>query len=175
VLGYVSWRDVLQRVLEGSPLVVRDMVRSAHLVPESADATDLLLELLRRKQQIAVVLDEHGGLAGIVTLEDLLEELVGEIESEHGRPTQRIRRESDGTATVQGDATLRDVNRDLELELDEPEDGTTLNALVVELAGGRIPAAGEAFEASDGTRVEVLEASPRRVRRVRLVPARGDG
>lgn len=174
VLGFISWRDVLQRVLEGRPLEVREFLRPAHLVPESADATDLLHELLRRKQQIAMVLDEHGGLAGIVTLEDLLEELVGEIESEHGRPAQRVKRESDGSAMVQGDTPLRDVNRELALELDEPEDGTTLNALIVQLAGGRIPAAGENFEASDGTRLEVLEASPRRVRRVRLVPAHAD-
>ena len=70
-----------------------------------------------------------------------------------------------------GDAALRDVNRELGLELDEPAEGSTVNALLVELAQGRIPSTGEVFEASDGTRLEVVEASPRRVRRVRVVLA----
>jgi putative hemolysin len=170
VVGFLSWRDVIERVWDGRPIVVAELVRPVHLVPETQGATDLLHDLLRRNQQLAVVLDEHGGVAGIVTLEDLLEELVGEIESEHGQPAPRIQPAQDGSATVLGDAALRDVNRELEIELDEPSEGSTVNALLVELARGRIPATGEAFEASDGTRLEVLEASPRRVRRARVVP-----
>lgn len=171
VVGYISWRDVFQRVWDGQPLQLAEFVRPVPLIPETMGATDLLHDLLRRNQHIAVALDEHGGVAGVVTLEDLLEELVGEIESEHTMSSKRIQRGSDGSATVPGDAALRDVNRELGLELDEPEEGITMNALLVELAGGRIPATGEVFEAEDGTRLEVVEASPRRVRRVRLVPA----
>ena len=171
VVGYISWRDVFQRVWDGVPIKVSEIIRPVYMVPETMSATDLLHDLLRRRQQIAITLDEHGGLAGIVTLEDLLEELVGEIDSEHGRTEDRIQREPAGSAVVLGDVALRDINRELDIELDQPEEGTTLNALLVHLAGGRIPAVGEVFESTDGTRLEVLEASPRRVRRARAVPA----
>jgi putative hemolysin len=171
VIGYLSWRDVFQRVWSGESPDVEELVRPVHLVPETMPATDLLRELLRRRQQLAVVVDEHGGVAGIVTLEDLLEELVGEIDSEHDPATERIWPADDGTARVLGDATLRDVNRALGTALQEPLEGTTVNALLVELAGDRIPQVGETFAGGDGTRLEVLEASPRRVRQVRLRPA----
>jgi putative hemolysin len=170
VVGYLSWRDVFQRVWAGAELDVRDLVRPAHLVPETMPAMDLLHELLRERLHLAIAVDEHGGVAGIVTLEDLLEELVGEIESEHGRKTERIRREHDGAAIVLGETPLRDIDRELDLDLEQPAESTTLNGLLLELAEGRIPRAGETFTANDGTRLEVREASPRRVRQVRVVP-----
>jgi len=170
VVGYLSWRDVFQRVWAGAPFDVREIVRPAHFVPETMPAMDLLHELLRERLHLAIAVDEHGGVAGIVTLEDLLEELVGEIESEHGRATDRIRREGDGAAIVAGETPLRDVDRELDLDLEQPAESTTLNGLLLELADGRIPRAGESFTARDGTRLEVREASPRRVRQVRIVP-----
>jgi len=170
VVGYLSWRDVFERVWKREPVDVSELVRPAYLVPETMSATDLLHELLQQRLQLAVAIDEHGGVAGIVTLEDLLEELVGEIESEHGRQPQRIWREPDGSALVLGEVALRDVNRALDIALDEPAEGTTLNSLLVELAGGRIPTGGESFTARDGTRLEIREASPRRVRRVHVTP-----
>jgi putative hemolysin len=170
VVGYISWRDVFQRVWSGEPPRVEELVRPVPLVPETMPATDLLHELLRRRQHLAVAVDEHGGMAGIVTLEDLLEELVGEIDSEHDAVTQMVVREEDGGAVVRGEAALRDVNRALGTALETPEEGTSVNARLVELAGGRIPQVGEVFAGGDGTRLEVLEASPRRVRQVRVVP-----
>ena len=170
VVGYLSWRDVFQRVWAGVPFDVRELVRPAHFVPETMPAMDLLHEFLRERLHLAIAVDEHGGVAGIVTLEDLLEELVGEIESEHGRKNERIRRESDGSAIVAGETPLRDIDRELDLDLEQPAESTTLNGLLLELADGRIPRAGEIFTARDGTRLEVREASPRRVRQVRVVP-----
>jgi putative hemolysin len=103
-----------------------------------------------------------------VTLEDLPEELVGEITSEHGTPPVAFRAESGGSAVVQGTATVRDVNRELGLSLPEPATGTTIAGLCVQLAGGSIPATGDLLVAEGGARIEVLEASTRRVRSVRL-------
>jgi magnesium and cobalt exporter, CNNM family len=170
VVGYLSWRDVFQRVWAGVPFDVRELVRPAHFVPETMPAMDLLHEVLRERLHLAIAVDEHGGVAGIVTLEDLLEELVGEIESEHGRKTDRMRREVDGSALVAGETPLRDIDRELDLDLEQPAESTTLSGLLLELADGRIPRAGESFTARDGTRLEVREASPRRVRQVRVVP-----
>lgn len=168
VVGYLSLRDVFQSLQEGGDHGVAELLRPAQLVPETLGASDLLRQMLRTRQHLALVVDEHGGVAGLVTLEDLLEELVGEIDSEHSSVYERIRREPDGAATVLGETPLRDLNRALGVRMAPPREGSTLNALLVELAGGRIPERGERFAASDGTQLEVLEASARRVRQARV-------
>jgi putative hemolysin len=150
------------------------MMRAAYFVPESTSALHLLHEMRHRRIHLAIVVDEHGGMAGIVTLEDLLEELVGEIVSEHQKtPAEEMQREPDGAIVVPGTAAIRDVNRELSIDLEEPEVATTLGGLMIELAGGRIPRIDERFVAHDGTELEVLDASVRRVRSVRVrAPAR---
>ncbi|MCY2960627.1 MAG: hemolysin family protein [Planctomycetota bacterium] len=167
VKGYVSWRDVLERLWDGRPIDVASVLRPCWFVPDSTGAMDLLREMQRRRAHMAVVVDEHGGTAGIVTLEDLLEELVGEIESEHDTGDDWLAREPDGAALVQGTASIRDVNRALELELEEPDDVTTISGLCVRIAGGRLPRRGEVLRA-DGATLEAVEVSNRRVRSVRI-------
>lgn len=170
VVGYLSWRDVVERVWTGRPVVPREVLREAHLVPMSAPATPLLRDMLRTRRHLVIVVDEHGGMGGIVTLEDLLEELVGEIESEHGAPAERVERLPDGSTQVLGELALRDVDRELGTALEEEAEADTVSGLLVHLAGDRIPRSGEMFEANDGTKLKVIEASPRRVRRVAVTP-----
>jgi putative hemolysin len=117
-----------------------------------------------------VVVDEHGGVAGLLTLEDLVEELVGDILGEQEQPEQLLEREPGGTARARGDAPIREVNRALALDLPEGEGYTTLAGLCIALAGS-VPERGARLRAPDGTEVEVLEASPRLVRLVRIWPA----
>jgi len=178
VIGYVSWRDVVERLWEGRPLAMADLLREAPYVPESMPAVELLKDMQRKRAHIAFVVDEHGGFSGIVTLEDLLEELVGEIVSEHDDETPPIRIERDGSALVLGTCALRDVDRELDLELDKLDDSTTMGGLCAALAGGRVPRAGEALEAGAAARLEIVESSPRRVRLVRVrrvePPAEGE-
>lgn len=172
VLGYVSWHDVMQVLWDQVPLDLRAVLRKAHFVPESMPASNLLETMRRERLQLVFVADEHGGVAGIVTVEDLLEELVGEIESEHDSlRVQHVQPQADGSTIVSGTTPVREVNRELELDLEEAEGGTTIGWLVTVLAGGRIPAAGESFRTPDGTCLEVLEASPRRVRKLRVIRA----
>ena len=168
VVGYVSWRDVVERLWEGRPLAMQELLREAPYVPESMPAVDLLKDMQRNRAHIAFVVDEHGGFSGIVTLEDLLEELVGEIVSEHDDETPSIRAERDGSALVLGTCALRDVDRELDLELDKLDDSTTMGGLCTALAGGRVPRGGETLTAGDEAKLEVVEASPRRVRLVRV-------
>jgi putative hemolysin len=170
IVGYLSWRDVVERVWGGRPVVLRELLRDVNMVPVSAPAAPLLREMLRTRRHLVIVVDEHGGMAGIVTLEDLLEELVGEIDSEHGKPRERVERRPDGSAQVVGELALREVDRELGTALEEEAEADTVGGLLVQLAGDRIPRSGETFEATDGTRLEVLDASPRRVRRVAVVP-----
>jgi len=174
IVGYVVARDVLALAWEKGLLVLEDILRPPHKVPESTRALDLLREMQRRRTQMAVVVDDHGGLSGLVTTEDLIEELVGDIMSEDDVPEQFFTREPSGTILVQGWASVRKVNRDLHLDLPVGKDRTTIAGLCMSLAQA-IPQAGERLTTDNGTVLEVIEASPRRVRRVRVHPvATGD-
>jgi magnesium and cobalt exporter, CNNM family len=169
IIGYVVARDVLALKWEGGLVVLEDILRPAHKVPESTRALDLLREMQRRRTQMALVIDDNGGLSGLVTTEDLIEELVGDIMSEDDVPEQFFTREPSGTFVVQGWASVRKVNRDLHLDLPVGKDRTTIAGLCMSLAQA-IPQAGEQLTTDNGTVLEVIEASPRRVRRVRIHP-----
>ena len=169
IIGYVVARDVLALAWEKGLLVLEDILRPPHKVSEGTRALDLLREMQRRRTQMAVVLDDQGGLSGLVTTEDLIEELVGDIMSEDDVPEVFFTREPAGTILVQGWASVRKVNRDLHLDLPVGKDRTTIAGLCMSLAQA-IPQAGEKLTTDKGTVLEVVEASPRRVRRVRIHP-----
>jgi putative hemolysin len=173
VVGYVAARDVLERVWSGEPFDLGALMRPAYFVPETKPAIDLLQEMRTRRLPLALVVEEMGGLAGLVTLEDLLEELVGEIFSEHARHLPHpIQRQPDGSVLVNGATPIREVNRELGLDLPEEGDWTTVAGLVL-ARSGRIPAAGERVVLEGGVTLEVADASPRRVRTVRIHPPSG--
>ena len=167
VVGYVIAKDLLAVAWEGQLIVLEDVTRPPWFAFESMLAIDALKELQRRRMQLGIVVDERGGVAGLVTVEDLVEELVGEISSEFETPEELIQRESPTTAVVQGTAALRDVNRALGLELEEGQGWSTVGGLCSARTGA-IPERGTRMTLEDGTVLEVLEASPRRVRSVRI-------
>jgi putative hemolysin len=169
IVGYVVARDVLALSWEQGLIQFDDILRPPYVVGERTRALDLLREMQRRRVQMAVVTDEHGGLAGLVTIEDLVEELVGDIFNEDDEPEKLIEREPSGTAIAEGWAPVRKVNRALDLDLPVGADRTTIAGLCMSLAQS-IPQAGERLTTEDGTVLEVVEASPRRVRRVRIHP-----
>jgi putative hemolysin len=171
IVGYVVAKDVVLWSQEPSLLVLDDILRPAYFVPESTRAGDVLKEMQRRRTQIAVVLDEFGSTAGLVTIEDLVEELVGDIAAEHESPPTAISLGPDGSVALSASTAIREVNRALDLDLPEGDGFSTLAGLCMHLAG-RIPATGIRLRSQDGTEIEVLEASPRRVERVRIRPRR---
>jgi len=142
------------------------MRRDVHFVPESKLGSDLLREMQKQNIRMAIVVDEYGGVAGLVTIEDLVEEIVGEIRDERDKP--EIVRDGDRSFIVAGSM---DVDRLNELFGTKPEgkDSATIAGLVSELAG-RIPRRGEVVE-EDGLRFEVLESTDRKVERVRVSAA----
>lgn len=168
IVGYVIAKDLLGVAWEGHLIVLEDVMRPPFFLVESMRAMDALKELQKRRMQLAVVVDERGGVAGLVTVEDLVEELVGDILSESETPEELVTREGPTTALVQASAALRDVNRALGLELDEDQDYSTVAGLCIALAGGAIPEPGTRLQAEGGLVLEVLESSPRRVRTVRF-------
>jgi putative hemolysin len=168
VIGYISIKDIIALGWEGRLIVLDDLIRTAYFVPETMLAVDLLKEMRTRHMPLAIVVDDQGGMAGIVTIEDLLEELVGEIFNEYsGGESDTIHSEPDGSAVVRGDLPIRDVNRELSLDLEERDGYSTIAGLCLALAG-RVPKEGEWFAASDGTVLTVLRASERRIEAVRL-------
>jgi len=169
VVGYVLAKDLAVMAFEKHLLVLADLIRPVHYVPGSARAPNVLRELQRRRAQMAIVVDEHGGVAGLVTLEDLVEELVGEIVGEAEEHEPLFRPEPGGTTLVRGDAPIREVNRELEIELPEGEGYTTVAGLCISLAGA-VPERGQRLRSPEGTEIEVVEATPRMVRVLRLRP-----
>jgi putative hemolysin len=167
VVGYVIVKDLLAVAWEGTLIVLEDVLRPPYFVFESMPAIDALKELQKRRMQLAIVVDERGGVSGLVTVEDLVEELVGEIFSEFEKPEELIQREGPGTAVVQGSAALREVNRALGLELEEGQGYSTVGGLCASEAGA-IPGPGTRLTLEDGTVLEVLEATPRKVHTVRI-------
>jgi putative hemolysin len=168
IVGYVIAKDLLAVAWEGNLIVLEDVMRPPLFLVETMRAMDALKELQKRRMQLAVVVDERGGVVGLVTVEDLVEELVGDILSESETPEELVKREGPTTAVVQASAALRDVNRALGLDLDEDQDYSTVAGLCIALAGGAIPEPGTRLQAEDGLVLEVLDASPRRVRTVRF-------
>ncbi len=170
VVGYLSIKDMLATLLDGKPIIIDEIMREPYFVPDSQPAVALLNDMRRRRTPFAIVVDEQGSTSGIVTVEDLLEELVGEIYSEHsGEIPQWIKKQADGSYIVSGLAHLREVNRALGLELPEEGHWTTLAGLCLALAE-HIPLVGEKFETKNGVGLEIVDASPRRIRSVRIVP-----
>ncbi len=169
IAGYLVAREALALVWERSLIVLDDLIRPVLFVPETARAVQVLRDLQARKTHVAIVVDEHGGVAGLLTLEDLVEELVGEILGEAEEAVPWVVREPSGSAAVRGDAPIREVNRELGLALPEGRDYSTVGGLCIALAGG-IPASGTRLTAPEGSAIEVLEANPRQVRLARITP-----
>jgi putative hemolysin len=176
VVGYVAAKDVLQTALEKQVLSVDDLMRPAVFFPEAMKAVKVLKEMQEKHQKLAVIVDERGGMAGIVTMEDMLEELVGDIfsEDDRGAPAS-VRVRPDGSAFVQGNTPIREVNRALDTALPEGELWATIAGYCIALAG-HIPGPGERVVAEDGTIMEILESTPKRIRTIHVIkPARPEG
>lgn len=170
IIGYVLYKDLLPLAWEGRLIVLEDLIRPPHFVTKSLPASQLLEQMRERHQQLATVLDDHGGTAGIVTLDDLVEELTGEVlnEVQHGTPSS-IAPQADGSILVRGDTPLHQLNHELELQL--AGDGQTTIAGLSQLLAGGVPAEGALLHASDGTQLRVERASRRTVDLVRILPA----
>jgi len=175
ITGIAFAHDLLQiSDDEATTRTVASIQRPAEFVPETKRGYELLREMQREKQHMRVVIDEYGGVAGVVTIEDLLEQIVGEIEDEHDEETAEEApvREAAGSWLAPGNFSI-DRLADLfgePLDLGEEFEATTLSGLVSETEG-RIPLAGEVVILDKaGLRIEVVESTDRRVERVRIFP-----
>ena len=166
VLGFVFAKDLVTLDgVQGTSRIVPQLLRPAHVVPEGKRVAELLRELQVKQVQSAIVVDEYGGTAGLVTIEDLLEEIVGEIRDEYDDESEPIVDEGDGTFVFLGTVSVGDMVERLGVSVERDGFETVGGYLLTRL--GRVPTGGETLEI-DGLVVEVLEAERRRVRKVRV-------
>jgi CBS domain containing-hemolysin-like protein len=166
ILGILFVKDLIQ--LTGAPgetQAVAGLVRPAAFVPETKRVPEMLKEFQRKQVQMAIVVDEYGGTAGLVTLEDLLEEIVGEIRDEYDVETEPVIEEGNGSYVFSAKVNIDDVRERLDVEI-EGDGFETVGGYVLSRVG-RVPSVGETFDL-DGLVVEVLEAERRRIHRVRF-------
>lgn len=163
-------RPDLTRVDLSITIAAANMIRPVLFVPQSMPAVDLLVRMQASHTHIALVIDEYGGTDGLVSIEDLIEMVVGDIEDEHDETAPMLVQEPGGTILADARASLEEVSEAFGNDLAEVtavEDVDTIGGLVVTLAG-RVPSRGEIITAPEGLEFEVLEADPRRLRRLRL-------
>ncbi len=170
VIGMIHIKDVLQALNEGSQPSLPRLVRKVLFVSPSVRVTDLLLEMRRKRTHMALVIDEYGGIDGLVTIEDLVEQIVGEIEDEHdldGEPDMVVK--PDGSIEADARTPIEDFEAEFGTVLDEEEreEVDTLGGLVFFIAG-RVPSRGELITHPAGLEFEVVDADPRRIKRLRV-------
>jgi putative hemolysin len=166
IVGVLYAKDLL-RLSPGEPFDARRMMRTAPYVPESKTLDALLDEFRSTKVQIAIVLDEYGGTAGLATIEDILEELVGEIDDEYDQAAPPpMRRVDEDTLEVDARVHVWEINEELSVALPEGENYDTIGGFVFS-ALGKIPVRGESFQ-HENVRFEVMDAEPRRINRLRI-------
>jgi putative hemolysin len=172
VVGIAMSRDMLEvPERDAAQRTVRELMRPPLFVPESKFGSELLKEMQRKSQQMAIVIDEYGLMAGVVTVEDLVEEIVGEIGEEDRRPAPEVVRELGGSAVLRGSVAVNRIGEIFGVELPQVEEhsnAATVAGLLNSVAG-HVPRTGEAID-FDGVRFEVLEANQRKVLRVRARP-----
>lgn len=173
ILGTISAREMLRVIVAGGQATadLRQHLRPAYFVPETKPISELLAEFRRERRKIAIVLDEYGGTAGLVTITDVLAEIVGEIDVVDEDEDEPIRTLEPGVAEVDASLHVSEVNEELEVSIPEEEDYETLAGFVLAQLG-HFPKVGESF-VHEGVEYEVVEASDRRVIRVRVAQPAG--
>jgi magnesium and cobalt transporter len=179
-VGFIHIKDLLPYAVDGKSVPLSQLVRKVLFVAPSMPLLDLLLQMRLSRVHMALVVDEFGGIDGLVTIEDVIEEIVGEIEDEHdGVARPKLIERPDGTLIADGRTPIAALQERMAAPLlppDHEEGVDTLGGLVFTLAG-RIPARGEVIPHPAGIEFEVLDADPRRVKRLRVrgVPAHAEG
>jgi CBS domain containing-hemolysin-like protein len=165
IVGVVYAKDILRYLAEGrEPASVRNIARPPFVVPDGKHVDALLAEMRANKVHMAIVVDEYGGTAGLVTIEDVLEEIVGEIQDEYDREEATIQRISDEEAVMDARVSVDELNELFDLEI-EGEDFDSVGGFVYHQLG-RMPAPGDEVQ-SDGVTLRVLSVAGRRIKQVR--------
>jgi CBS domain containing-hemolysin-like protein len=166
IIGLLYAKDLLKCWgVDTSSFVLKKILRAPYYIPETKNLEELLQEFKRKRVHMAVVIDEYGGTSGIVTIEDLLEQIVGDIQDEYDSEEEWLLSQPDGTIVVDARLSIEDLEQYFGIEV-EREMFDTVGGLIFHLTG-RIPRSGEEIE-TDDIHLTVLDADERKIRRVRI-------
>ncbi|PYR40420.1 MAG: hypothetical protein DMF95_33565, partial [Acidobacteria bacterium] len=168
IAGFIFVKDLVTLSTTQDARPIAGLLRPAVVVPETKRVPELLKQFQRQQTQCAIVVDEYGGTAGLVTIEDLLEEIVGEIRDEYDVESEPIVDEGNGRYVFSGKVNIGEVAQRLDIEIEREGFETVGGYLLSHI--GRVPAVGERFEI-DGLSVEVIDAERRRINKVRMIKA----
>jgi CBS domain containing-hemolysin-like protein len=166
IIGIVHAKDILPLLARNEEIVLKNIIRKPYFIPETKKINDLMAELQQKRIQIAIVSDEFGGTAGMVTLEDIVEELVGEIQDEYDEEKPIVEKVNDREFIVNALAPIYDVNEHLPHDLPEDGDFVTVSGWIGHIFG-KIPDVGEQKE-SNGYNITVLKKSDQNIEAVKL-------
>lgn len=171
VLGTIHIKDILKSIASGQSINVETLITEIPIVSPAMPVLNLILEMQKSRRHMAMVVDEFGGIDGLVTIGDIIEAIIGEIDDEHDSDTPpQITKNADGSIIADARLSLTDFERHFDIEFDdtEHEESDTIGGLVC-LIAGRVPARGEVIHhAPSGIVFEVRSADPRRVRLMRI-------
>ncbi len=166
IIGLLYAKDLLKQWgIDENSLSVRGIMRPPYFIPESKNLEQLLQEFKSKRIHLAIVIDEYGGTSGLITIEDLLEEIVGDIQDEHDREESLLTVNPDGSVTVDGRLPVEELEKHFDLEIVR-DNFDSVGGLAFHLTG-RIPAVGDVFEGA-GLRLKIIEADLRRVKKVTI-------
>ena len=166
VVGLVYIKDVLRQLERRQPVVLRKLLQAVHFVPETKKVGVLLKELQKRRTHMALVIDEHGGLTGLITLEDLIEEIVGEIRDEYDWEERAVERQRDGSLVVEGTVGAADLRTGYGIPIPESQDFETVAGFLLERLGS-VPKGGEVVILGE-YRFTVVDVEKNRISKVRV-------
>lgn len=170
VLGTVHIKDIVAAIAQKKPIKLQDMVTEVPIVSPSMPILDLLLRMRHSRRHLALVVDEYGGIDGLVTIGDVLENIIGEIEDEHDKQENpQIIEQKDGSLLVDARVDIEEFEGKYGelLNHEEREESDTLGGLVLDVAG-RVPLRGEVITHSSGMEFEIVDADPRRINRLKI-------
>lgn len=169
ILGTLHIKDVLACVAYNKEIIIEDLVNNVPFVSPGMPILDVILEMRSTQRHMAIIVDEYGGVDGLVTINDVIEMIVGEIDDEHGSQDPILAVQEDGSIIADARYEIEDFEEEYGQLLNESEreEIETLGGLVYKIAG-RIPARGEIIKHSSGMVFEILEADPRSIQRMRI-------
>ncbi len=171
IVGILHAKDLLRVLWEAdgdaSKIIIADLARTPYFAPDTTTLAEQLDNFKRKQEHFALVVDEYGSIMGLVTLEDIIEEIVGEIEDEHDSPVQGVRPQADGSINVDGHVTIRDLNRAMDWTLPD-EEAVTIAGLVIHEAQS-IPDVGQTFS-FHGYRFRILRRRRNQITAIKATP-----
>ena len=167
ILGIINVKDVLKNINKKKKLDLKLIAKNAWFIPETTSVLDQLQEFKKKQRHLAFVVDEYGTLMGIVTLEDIIEEIVGDIEDEHDIKIKGAKKSKDGKYTISGNVTIRDINREFGWNLPDKDASTLAGLIFHEIK--TIPEPGKIFSFY-GFRFEIINVRKNHIELVRVIP-----